>query len=134
MRSTVNKSWMLAVAFLGLCRGRLMPKKWSSTCPSIRRTTADDAGWRIRCRTGRSGQDALLIRRTKGVGNSAVIVLTTPASAFDPSGDKPALTFTRDEDAYRLSTNLGVAHRGSNAGVRLTRLSYSGRAATAVWT
>jgi hypothetical protein len=29
---------------------------------------------------------------------------TTPASGVGPAGDKPALTFTRDENAYRLST------------------------------
>ncbi|MET0214767.1 MAG: hypothetical protein ABW292_17280 [Vicinamibacterales bacterium] len=105
MRSIVNKSWMLAVAFLGLCAGSAHAQEVvvNVPFPFVVQQQTMPAGEYVVERVGQ-GQDALLIRRTKGVGNSAVIVLTTPASGFDPSGDKPALTFTRDENAYRLST------------------------------
>jgi hypothetical protein len=45
----------------------------------------------------------LLLRGEKG--NHAVTFLTTtPASRREPAGTKPALTFTRDENQYRLSS------------------------------
>jgi hypothetical protein len=49
------------------------------------------------------GSSALLIRGEKGTKGGA-IVQTHPASGHDPVGDKPALTFTRYENQYRLST------------------------------
>jgi hypothetical protein len=46
---------------------------------------------------------SLLLRGEKG--NHAVTFLqTTPASRQEPAGTKPALTFTRDENQYRLSS------------------------------
>ena len=46
---------------------------------------------------------SLLLRGEKG--NHAVMFLRTiPASRQEPAGTKPALTFTRDEKQYRLSS------------------------------
>jgi hypothetical protein len=105
MRSILKKTCMLAVAFLGLCAGSARAEEVvvNVPFPFVVQQQAMPAGEYVVERVGQ-GQDALLIRRTKGVGNSAVIVLTTPASGFDPSGDKPALTFTHVENVYRLST------------------------------
>ena len=105
MRSIVNKSWMLAVAFLGLCAGSARAEEVivNVPFPFVVQQQAMPAGEYVVERIG-PAPDAFVIRRTKGIGNTAAIVLTTPASGFDPAGDKPALTFTRDENAYRLST------------------------------
>jgi hypothetical protein len=35
---------------------------------------------------------------------TGVFVLSTPASGYDPNGSWPVLTFTRDENQYRLDT------------------------------
>jgi hypothetical protein len=96
---------MLAVAFLGLCAGSARAEEVvvNVPFPFVVQQQTMPAGEYVVERVGQ-GQDALLIRRTKGVGNSAAIMLTTPASGFDPAGDKPALTFTHDENVYRLST------------------------------
>jgi hypothetical protein len=104
MRSIVNKSWMLAVAFLGLCAGSARAEEVIVTVPFpfVVQHQTMPAGEYVVERVG-EGPDALVIRRTKGLGNPAAIVLTNPASGVDPAGDKPALIFTRDENAYRLS-------------------------------
>ena len=44
----------------------------------------------------------LLIRGEKA-NHTGGFVMTRPASGQDPAGTKPALTFTRHEDQYRLS-------------------------------
>jgi hypothetical protein len=36
-------------------------------------------------------------------GHEAVYVLTRPETGKDPAGEKPALTFRRDENQYRLA-------------------------------
>ena len=41
-----------------------------------------------------------------------MFVLTTPASGQDPAGDKPALTFMRDEKQYRLADVWESAGQG----------------------
>ena len=46
---------------------------------------------------------ALLLRGEKG-NHSAAFVMTMRASGSDPAGTKPALTFTRHENQYRLSS------------------------------
>jgi hypothetical protein len=44
----------------------------------------------------------VLFRGEKGNGAS-MFVMTTAAGGQDPAGDKPALSFTRDETQYRLA-------------------------------
>lgn len=44
----------------------------------------------------------MLIRGEKG-NTARMFVLTTPASGQDPAGDKPAVTFKRYENQYRLA-------------------------------
>ena len=52
----------------------------------------------------RDGNDpaVVLIRGEKG-NRSTMLALTRPAAGHDPAGDKPAVTFTRVENQYRLS-------------------------------
>lgn len=46
-------------------------------------------------------------------GNRATVrVLTTPAAAHDPAGDKPAVTFMRYENQYRLADIWEPAGQG----------------------
>ena len=40
------------------------------------------------------------------------IVMTIPADGHDPAGNKPALTFSRFENGYRLSTIWESASEG----------------------
>lgn len=105
MRSILNKTCVFAVAFLGLCAGSARAEEVvvNVPFPFVVQQQTMPAGEYVVERVGQ-GPDALLIRRARGAGNSAAIVLTTPASGVDPAGDKPALTFTHDENVYRLST------------------------------
>ncbi|HEY3045092.1 MAG TPA: hypothetical protein VGJ39_13760 [Vicinamibacterales bacterium] len=49
------------------------------------------------------GSNGVLIRGEKG-NHADMFVLTIPAVGHDPAGEKPALTFTRHETQYRLSS------------------------------
>lgn len=51
----------------------------------------------------------LLIRGERG-NKAGMFVMGMPAGGHDPSGEQPALTFKRDETAYRLT---GVWESGS---------------------
>jgi hypothetical protein len=57
-----------------------------------------------RLQRDQTDSSVVLIRGEKG-NTPAVFVLTTPAAGHDPAGDKPALTFKRYENQYRL-TNI----------------------------
>jgi len=49
------------------------------------------------------GSFGVLIRGEKG-NRADMFVMTIPADGRDPAGQKPALTFTRHETQYRLSS------------------------------
>ena len=57
------------------------------------------------------GTSVLLIRGDRD-NRAAAFVSTTPADGRDPAGDKPALTFTRHENQYRLSAVWESATEG----------------------
>ena len=57
------------------------------------------------------GLSVLLIRGDKG-NKEAAFVSTQPADGRDPAGDRPALTFTRHENQYRLSAIWESATEG----------------------
>ena len=48
------------------------------------------------------GSTVVLLRGEKG-NHADMFVLTAPATGHDPAGEKPALTFKRDETHYRLT-------------------------------
>jgi len=58
-----------------------------------------------------TGTSVLLIRGDKH-NRTAAFVSTTPADGRDPAGDRPALTFTRHENQYRLSAVWESATEG----------------------
>ena len=105
MRSIVNKSGVLALAFLGVCASsaRAAEMVVKVPFPFVVQQQTMPAGEYVVERVGQ-GPDALLIRGAKGFDRSAAIVLTTPASGVDPAGNKPALTFNHRENTYQLST------------------------------
>jgi hypothetical protein len=57
-------------------------------------------------------RSALVIRGEDANKKSIAIFLTMPADGHDPAGDKPALTFSRFENGYRLSTIWESASEG----------------------
>jgi hypothetical protein len=106
MRSIVNKSGVLALVFIGLCASSAGAAEVvvKVPFPFVVHQQTMPAGEYVVERVGQ-GPDALLIRGAKGLDRSAAIVLTIPASGFDPAGYKPALTFSRGENnTYQLST------------------------------
>src|SRR6266850_804543 len=50
----------------------------------------------------RSGTDVVQITGERGT-YATMFIMTMPAGGHDPAGQKPALTFKRDEKQYRLS-------------------------------
>src|SRR5262245_51401273 len=59
----------------------------------------------------------LLIRGERG-NQAAMFVAATPAEGRDPSGDQPALTFTRDETQYKLTDVWESGSEGFTLGRR----------------
>ena len=55
---------------------------------------------------------ALVMRGEDANRKAIAIFLTMPADGHDPAGDKPALTFSRYENGYRLSTVWESASEG----------------------
>ena len=56
---------------------------------------------------------SLLLRGEKG-NHASTFVMTTPANRQEPAGTKPALTFTHDENQYRLSSVWEEGSEGWN--------------------
>ena len=105
MRNTVNKTWALAFAVFGLSAVSARAEEIIVNVPFpfvVEQQTMPAGKYVVET----IGQDpsTMVIRGANGVAKSSAIVLTTPAAGTDPAGEKPALTFTRDENHYRLST------------------------------
>jgi hypothetical protein len=49
-------------------------------------------------------EGSVLLLRGEKDNHAVTFLMTTRASRQDPAGTKPALTFTRDENQYRLSS------------------------------
>ena len=107
MRSVLSKSMILAVAFLGFAGAT------ASASPSDPLEVKVPFAFVVNGRNFPAGKyrvertdmssSVLLIRGEKG-NHAAAFVLTTPAAGKDPAGSAPALTFSRDENQYRLSS------------------------------
>ena len=105
MRSIMRKSVMLAGVFLVFAGANASASDWNvmevkvpfpfvvngQTFPAGQYMVEEEDG------------SALLLRGEKG-NHAATFVTTIPASGQEPAGTKPALTFTRDENQYRLSS------------------------------
>jgi hypothetical protein len=60
---------------------------------------------------------AMVIEGENANRNSIAVVLTMPADGHDPAGEKPALSFSRVENQYRLS----AIWESENEGQRLSK-------------
>ena len=116
MRAAIRKSLSLAVVVLGfgLCAASAQAQEevivkvpfafvvQGRTLPAgnyvVSRATDD--------------QSVMVIRGEDANRKSMAIVMTMPADGHDPAGDKPALTFSRFENGYRLSTIWESASEG----------------------
>jgi hypothetical protein len=105
MRNIIKRSSVLALVFLGLCAGSARAEEIVVKVPfpfMVHGQTLPAGEYVVQ----RLDQDpsAMLIRGKNLHDESTAIVMTGPAASQDPAGDKPALTFTRHENQYRLST------------------------------
>ena len=106
MRAAFKKSLGFAVVALGLFAGSAQAQEEVSVkvpFPFVAQGHALPAGKYIVSRVTED-QTALVIRGEDANRKSIAIVMTMPADGHDPAGDKPALTFTRFENGYRLTT------------------------------
>jgi hypothetical protein len=106
MRSIVRKSAMLAGAFLLVAGATAQASEgytFEITVPFPFVVTGQTFPAGQYMVEEQANGSSLLLHGEKG--NHAVTFLnTTPASRPEPAGTKPALTFTRDENHYRLSS------------------------------
>jgi len=105
MKAVIKKSLTLTAVFLGLCVGSAHAEEVIVRVPFpfiVRGLTLPAGEYVVQP----VDQDpaVMMIRGVNANHKSIVIVLTSPADGRDPAGDKPALTFTRVENQYRLST------------------------------
>jgi hypothetical protein len=105
MKAAIGKSLTLTAVFLGLCAGSAHAQEAIVKVPfafTVGGLTLPAGKYVIQP----VDQDPAVIMIRGGNGNheSVAIVLTSPADGRDPAGDKPALSFTRVENQYRLST------------------------------
>lgn len=64
-----------------------------------------------RLQRDQTDSSVVLMRGEKG-NTASMFVLTTPASGRDPAGDKPAVTFKRYENQYRLDDIWDAGSQG----------------------
>ena len=57
-------------------------------------------------------QGSIVLLSQEHGGREAIFLLTRPETGKDPAGDKPALTFRRDEKNYRLADVWDQAGQG----------------------
>ena len=102
MWSIVKKSAVLASAFLlfNCMSARAATVEVKVAFPFVVHGQTLPAG---RYLVEDEGSDGVVIRGEKG-NHADMFVLTIPAVGKDPAGEKPALTFTRHETQYRLSS------------------------------
>lgn len=101
MRSIVKKSALFATAFLvfGGATARAATVEVKVAFPFVVGGQTMPAG---RYLIETDGSNAVMIRGEKG-NHANTYVFTVPATGHDPAGEKPALTFTRQDTQYRLS-------------------------------
>lgn len=60
----------------------------------------------------RDDTSSILLIREEGTGHAAKFISTTPDGGKDPAGSRPALTFKRHENEYRLASVWESQGRG----------------------
>jgi hypothetical protein len=114
MRAAIKKSLGLAVVAFGLCAGSAQAQEEvivKVPFPFVVQGRTLPAGKYVVSRVSED-RSALVIRGEDANRKSIAIVLTMPADGHDPAGDKPALTFSRFENGYWLSTIWESATEG----------------------
>ena len=104
MQRVLSRATLLAAGLLALTGGtaRAAVIDVKVPFPFVVKGQQFPAG-EYRLQRDQTDSSVVLIRGEKGNAAAAVFVLTTPAAGNDPAGDKPALTFNRYENQYRLS-------------------------------
>ena len=115
MRAAIRKSLSLAVVVLGfgLCAGSAQAQEVVVKVPFafvVQGKTLPAGTYDVSHAT--DDRSAMVIRGEDANRKSMAIVLTMPADGHDPAGDKPALTISRFENGYRLSTIWESASEG----------------------
>ena len=100
MKSIINKTGLLAAAFVVCLAGSAQagPVEVKVPFPFVVRGKTLPAG---QYRVENDGP-LVLLRGEKG-NTARMVVLANPSGRRDPAGDKPVLTFTRDDTQYRLT-------------------------------
>ena len=103
MQRVLRRATLLAAGLLALTGGtaRAAVVDVKVPFPFVVKGQQFPAG-EYRLQRDQTDSSVVLIRGEKG-NTAAVFVLTTPAAGHDPAGDKPAVTFNRHENQYRLS-------------------------------
>jgi hypothetical protein len=116
MQSVLKRATLLAAALLvaagGTARAAVVDVK--VPFPFVVKGQQFSPG-EYRLERDQTDSSVMLIRGEKG-NTARMFVLTTPAAGQDPAGDKPAVTFRRYENQYRL-TNIWES---SNQGREIT--------------
>lgn len=103
MRSLTTTSALLAAAFLVFAAGSAKAATVDVKVPFpfvVHGQTLPAGQYRMESDT--ADPSVFFIRGEHGT-NASALVLTRPADGHDPSGDAPALTFTRHEREFRLA-------------------------------
>jgi hypothetical protein len=120
MKLAIGKSLAFAVVVLGLCAGSAqaqeMTVKVKVPFAFLVQGQMMPAGEYV-VRPVNLDHTAMVIKGEDANRKAIAIVLTTPADGHDPAGEKPALSFSRVENQYRLS----AIWESENEGQRLSK-------------
>ena len=116
MRVDIKKSLAFAVLVFGLCAAGSAQAQTQEVIvkvpfPFLVQGRTLPAGKYVVSRVSED-RTAMVLRGEDANHKAIAIVLTMPADGHDPAGDKPALTFSRFENGYRLSTIWESASEG----------------------
>jgi hypothetical protein len=116
MRSVLKRATLVAAGIVGLVGGTASASVVDVKIPFpfVVQGQPLPAG-QYRVERNMFDSSVVLIRGEKG-NNASMFVLTTPAAGKDPSGDKPALTFKRYENQYRLADIWESGRQGRQVG------------------
>ena len=112
MRSVLKRAPLLAAAFLVVVSGpaRAAAVDVKVPFPFVVKGQQFPAG-EYRLEANQTDPSVVLIRGEQGT-TATMFLVTRPAPGRDPAGNKPALTFTKFENQYRLADIWESESRG----------------------
>ena len=118
MQRVLSRATLLAAGFLALTGGtaRAAVVDVKVPFPFVVQGQQFPAG-EYRLERDQTDSSVVFIHGEKG-NSAAMFVLTTPAAGHDPAGDKPAVTFNRSENQYRLSGIWESGNQGREVSAR----------------